>query len=186
MLFKIFWALRAILYRPFFKRIGFPSYIGKPIFLSGTRRISIGSRVRIFPNVRMEAVGKGRIIIEDNCAIGQDFHVTAGGELVIKTGCTISGNVFITDIDHEYREIDVHIMNQTMLISETVIGENCFIGFGARIQAGTRLGRQCIVGTNAVVRGIFPDYSVIAGVPARIIKRYNPKTGNWDKVKGKK
>jgi acetyltransferase-like isoleucine patch superfamily enzyme len=186
MLFKIFWALRALLYRPLFKRIGFPSYIGKPVFLSGTRRISIGSRVRIFPNVRMEAVGKGKIVIEDNCAIGQDFHVTAGSELVIKRGTTISGNVFITDIDHEYREPDVHIMDQTLIISETVIGENCFIGFGARIQAGTRLGRQCVVGTNAVVRGVYPDYSVIVGVPGRVIKRYNPVTGKWEKAKGSK
>lgn len=50
---------------------------------------------------------------------------------------------------------------------------------------GTILGEQCIVGANAVVRGIFPDYCVIVGVPAKIIKRYNPSTKSWQKTNSK-
>lgn len=69
-----------------------------------------------------------------------------------------------------------------MLFKETIIGENCFIGFGASIQAGTVLGKKCIVGTNAVVHGTYPDYSVIVGVPAKSIKRYNEETGDWEKI----
>ena len=53
---------------------------------------------------------------------------------------------------------------------------------GACIQAGTVLGKQCVVGANAVVRGTYPDYCVIVGVPARVIKKYNPETGKWEKV----
>lgn len=94
---------------------------------------------------------------------------------------TISGNVFITNIDHEYQKIDKHIMEQPMICKKTVIGENCFIGFGAAIQAGTVLGKQCVVGTNAVVRGTYPDYSVIVGVPAKVVKRYNKETGKWER-----
>jgi acetyltransferase-like isoleucine patch superfamily enzyme len=186
MLYKLFWTIRAILYRAIFLHVGFPSYIGRPIFLSGTRRIGIGKRVRIFPHARMEAVGTGSIIIGDNTAIGQNFHVTAAGELIICKNTTISGNVFITDIDHDYQVIGRHIMDQQYIVKPTYIGENCFIGFGARIQAGTKLGKQCIVGTNAVVRGEFPDYSVIVGVPARVVKRYNPKKQKWEKVGKKK
>jgi len=70
-------------------------------------------------------------------------------------------------------------MNQKFIINETFIGENCYIGIGSCIQAGTILGRQCVVGANSVVRGTFPDFSVIAGVPAKIIKRYNQKTLRW-------
>ena len=49
------------------------------------------------------------------------------------------------------------------------------------IQSGTILGKQCIVGANSVVRGQFPDYCVIAGNPAKIIKKYNFNTRKWEK-----
>ena len=38
-----------------------------------------------------------------------------------------------------------------------------------------------MVGTNAVVRGTYPDYSVIVGVPAKVVKRYNKETGKWER-----
>lgn len=53
---------------------------------------------------------------------------------------------------------------------------------GAAIQAGTVLGKQCIVGANSVVRGTFPDYCVIAGVPAKIIRKYNAESHSWERV----
>ena len=87
-----------------------------------------------------------------------------GGQIIIEDDCSIA-----------------HIMEQPMICKKTVIGENCFIGFGAAIQAGTVLGKQCVVGTNAVVRGTYPDYSVIVGVPAKVVKRYNKETGKWDR-----
>lgn len=182
-LIKYFWVARAMLYKFRFKNIGMLSYMGKPIFLLGTKKIKIGNKVRIFPGFRMEAHGEtGGITLEDNVSIGHNFHITSKDkELVIGANTTISGNVFITNIDHNYKEIDKHIMEQDFIVSDTKIGKNCFIGYGAGIQAGTILGNQCVVGTNAVVRGTFPSYCVIAGIPAKIIKQYNPKTGEWEK-----
>lgn len=184
MFFKIFWIIRAFFYKIFFKKFGLISYIGKPVFLKGVKNISIGKKVRIFPGVRMETHNNGDIIIEKDVAIGQNFHATSSNQkLIIGTKTTISGNVFITNIDHEYQEIDKHIMEQPFIIKETKIGNNCFIGYGVAIQAGTILGKHCIVGANSVVRGIFPDYCVIVGSPARIIKKYNFKTKKWEKMK---
>lgn len=181
MFFKIPWALRAILYNLFFKRIGFFSYMGPPIFLKGTRNICIGNRVRIFPHYRMETYNQGSITIEDNCSIGQRFHVTAANRLRIGKNSTISFDVMVTDIDHNYENLGVAIHSQGFKISSTQIGENCFIGSGAKIQAGTILGNHCVVGANSVVRGSFPDYTVIAGVPARIVKQYCFTTNEWIK-----
>lgn len=182
-LIKFIWAARAIVYRISFGKVGKLSYIGKPIFLQGTRNVFIYNRVRIYPGVRFETYGStGRITIEDNVSIGQNFHATSmGSNLIIGRNSTIAGNVFITNIDHNYREIGKHIMNQEFLVSETVLGENCFIGFGAAMQAGTKLGKHCVVGANSVVRGVYPDYCVIAGVPAKIIRRYNPETQQWER-----
>ena len=188
MIYKIFWTLRAIFYKPFFKKIGFPSYIGKPTFLLATHKVSLGSKVRIYPMLRMEVVGKNsEIIIQDNVSIGHNFHIISenNDQLLIKKDTTISANVLITNIDHKYQEIDKHILDQPLITNHTQIGENCFIGYGAVIQAGTILGKQCIVGANAVVRGHFPDYSVIVGIPARIIKRYDFDKQIWCKTDNK-
>lgn len=183
MYFKFFWFFRAIIYKLFFGKIGFPSYIGKPIFLLGVKNIFIESRVRIFPNIRMEThTSNGRILIHTNVSIGQNVHITSAGNLIIGKSSTILANVFITNIDHDYHEIGRHVLEQGIRMTETQIGDNCFIGIGACIQAGTILGKQCIVGANSVVRGEFPDYCVIVGAPARIVKRYNHDTEKWEKI----
>ncbi len=182
MLYKLIWGIVTLFYAPFFKKISFPSYIGIPIFTLGLKRVSIGKRVRIFPGLRIETHDKGSIVFEDGISIGQNFHITSAGNLVIGQNTTISGNVFVTNIDHDYKTIDQHILDQQMMVKDTRIGSNCFIGYGVAIQAGTILGKQCIVGAHSVVRGEFPDYSVLVGSPARLVKLYNTRSNRWVKV----
>lgn len=180
MYFKIFWILRALIYKPFFGKFQLPSYLGKPIFIGGFKKIFIGSRVRIFPGARIEVIGEvASITFEDNISIGQNLHIISGTNLVIGKNSTFAENVFIASIEHSYEDIGVHVMEQPNVIKETQIGENCFIGYGAVIQAGTILGKQCVVGANSVVRGTFPDYCVIVGAPARIVKRYDQLSKQW-------
>ena len=184
MIFKIFWIIRGLVYKPFFGKFSFPSYIGKPIYINNFKKIFIGKRVRIFPNSRIECIGKdAKIIIHDNVSIGHNLHLTAFSTLEISKNCTISSNVLITDNQHTYLEIGKHIMNQKNIIKKTFIGKNCFIGTGAVIDAGTILGKQCIVGANSVVSGLYPDYCVIVGAPGRIVKRYDTNTKEWKKTK---
>lgn len=182
MISKIFWLLRALCLKPFMGAFGLKSYIGKPIFLSNMRKIYIGSRVRIYPMARIEVLGDGRISICDNVSIGQCFHLISAHNVIIGKDTTISANVFISDVEHQYSSIDVHIMEQPLMFDKTIIGSNCFIGYGAVIRAGTHLGHQCIVGANAVLKGTYPDYCVIAGNPGKIIKKYSKITRIWEKV----
>lgn len=183
MIYKLKWFLTTLLVRLHIKKIGLQSYVGRPLFIYGGRNINIGNKVRIFPHSRFETHNNGRILIDDDVSVGQNFHLISSNELLtIGKHTTISGNVFITNMDHKYQEIGVHILRQDYVINTTSIGENCFIGYGAVIQAGTILGKQCIVGANAVVRGVFPDYCIIVGAPARIVKRYNHNTGQWEKT----
>jgi acetyltransferase-like isoleucine patch superfamily enzyme len=182
MIYKLLWGFLSICYAPFFKEFSFPSHIGIPLFTTGLKRVIISKRVRILPGVRIETHKNGTILFEKNVSIGQNFHVTSAGDLVIGANTTISGNVFITNIDHDYKQIGKHILDQQMIVNETKIGENCFIGFGAAIQAGTTLGKQCIVGASAVVKGDFPDYSVIVGIPAKVVKRFNVVSQKWEKT----
>lgn len=180
---KVIWALRALIYKLFSCKIGSLSYIGKPLYISTYKGLNIGSKVRIYPGLRVEIVDKvSTINIGDNTSLGQNCHIVSKGSLSIGKNSTISANVFISNVNHGYRELDVHILDQELLSYETTIGENCFIGYGAVILPGTILGKQCIVGANSVVKGKFEDYSVIAGNPARVIKRYNFQSNSWEKV----
>ena len=182
MIDKILWGARALLYAPFFGKFGMPSYFGKPIFLKGIRHVFIGKKVRIFPHLRMETQDGGTIYIADDVVISQNVHITSAGKLEIGKSSLILANVFITNIDHDYTTIGQHVVKQKIFVKETKIGENCFIGMGAAIMAGTVLGKQCVVGANSVVRGTFPDYCVIAGAPAKIVKKYNEETQSWEKI----
>lgn len=166
----------------FLKRINFPSYFAFPLFAIGLKNVSIGRHVRIFPHLRIETHCNGEVVIHDNVSIAQNVHITSGSLVEINSGTVITANVFITSIDHDYRFLGCDMAQQKHITNCTVIGKNCFIGMGAAIQAGTTLGDHVIVGTNSVVRGDFPSYCVIAGVPAKIIKRYDFESATWKRT----
>lgn len=180
-LYKFIWLIRGIVFKIIFGKFSMPSYIGPPLFLLNCSRIYIGKKVRIFSGLRAECHGDGRLFIHDNVSIGQNFHVIASSELHIDSGCLISGDVFVTDTDHTYNDTELPVFDQPNKISPTRIGENCFIGIGVRIQAGTILGKGCVVGANSVVRGTFPEHCVIVGTPGHIVKRYDPESGQWQR-----
>lgn len=181
---KVLWMFRAIWYKFFMDSFGLMSYIGKPIYISNFSNLSFGRKVRIYPLARIEAFKTGKIIIGDDVSIGQCLHIISGCRIVIGERSTLSANVFISDVEHNYTGIDEHVMHQSLDSFEIEIGKNCFVGYGAVIRAGTRLGRQCIVGANSVVKGVFPDYCVIAGNPAKIIKKYDVVSQRWERVDG--
>ena len=91
-------------------------------------------------------------------------------------------NVYITDNLHNYENVEMPIKMQGIKQISTVhIGEGTWIGENACI-IGAKVGKNCVVGANAVVTKDIPDYCVVIGAPARIIKRYNLKSTVWEKV----
>lgn len=184
-----YYFLQYILYKRRLKKINPGSLIISPIRLLGAQYIEIGGGVTIMKNARIEALDRyneetynPNLIIGDNTCIGQNFHVVVVDNVYIGRDVTISGNVYISDVLHNYDLIGLHILKQKLNVKHTYIGDNCFIGYGAAILPGVVLGRQCIVGANAVVvAGKYPDYSVLVGNPARIIKRYDVESGKWDR-----
>lgn len=180
---KIYWFLTSQLHKVEYGRIGKKSYLADVMFVQRKKNLFIGDNTRIYPGMRAEICKRNASVkIGNNVSIGQNFHVVSyEGAMVIPDNTVISGNVFISNVDHDYHEIGKHIYDQKMLYRKTEIGEGCFIGYGAVILPGTKLGKQCIVGANSVVKGSFPDYCVIAGSPARIVKQYDKTSKKWEK-----
>lgn len=166
--------------------LGKRSIIGTPIFWT-PEYLEVGDDVFIWPGSRFEGIDFStgedalhpRILLGDGVTFQQYCHVTAAQYVEIGARTSVLFGVMITDTDHRYDQVSISPGKQPLEVSPTIIGEDCFIGAGASIQAGTQLGRHCVVGTNAVVRGNFPDYSVLVGVPARIVKRYDFMLAKW-------
>ena len=183
--YKFKWFLKTFFIKHKFKKVGKKTYIAKPIFLNNAMNMSIGNRCRIYPGIRVEIVDKNSYIsIGDNVSIGQNFHIVSYSDtLIIKDNVTISGNVFISNCNHSYDiKVGKSFLENQLDFKKTCIGTNCFIGYGAVLLPGSVLGDNCIVGANSVVKGFFPNYVMIAGNPARIIKKYNLDENRWEKV----
>ena len=177
---RVGWVVRRLLLSIFFKKIHWYGYCGKPVIWKGVKNIKLARRSRIFPGSRLEVYGEqGMISICSDVAIAQNFHCTAMGKLVIGQGTLITANVCVTDIDHSSDQAFVKPIDRAYEHAKTSIGENCFIGTGAVIQAGSVLGDFCIVGANSVVRGHFAPYSMIVGAPARTVRVFDLDKKLW-------
>lgn len=75
--------------------------------------------------------------------------------------------------------METNVLHADLIVKETVIGNNCFVGTGVKIMAGVHIGDCAVVGANAVVTHDVPSFSMVAGVPARVIKKYDNKTKSW-------
>ena len=171
-----------------FKSIQKNSFINSPLKITPFC-ISLGENVRIFKNCRIEGVVKynkinfnPHIQIENNVSIQQNLHLTCANSIVIGGNTAIASNVTITDIHHQYENIKIPIESQDILVQQVKIGENCKIYNNAVILPGCKIGNHVTVGANSVVAIEIPDYSVVVGSPAKIVKRYNFKTKLWDKT----
>lgn len=104
-----------------------------------------------------------RVIIGDDVVIGRHNMITAKGNITIGSYTRIGAFVQILDQGHGF-EKDNLIMNQNAIIEDTTIGEDCWIGTGVKI------GNGVVIGANAVVTKDIPDYAIVGGIPAKIIK----------------
>lgn len=137
------------------------------MFIKGFRNISLGYDCRIFPGARLEALGSGKIFVGDYFRCGHNLFLSCTDKnIIIGSHCVFSANAFIgtqkNDFSKNQSGFDQNWFKSNVIEKNVVIGDRCFIGYGAAILPGTVLGSGCVVGANAVVRGSYPDNSVIA------------------------
>jgi serine acetyltransferase len=113
----------------------------------------------------------------DRCVIGRGSHIVAHSSIEIGEDVFTGPYVYITDQNHSYADVDVPVGRQWPVNSSVSIGAGTWLGTGAVILPGAKIGRNVVVAAGAVVRGSVADYAVVGGVPARVLKEYVAGTG---------
>ena len=117
-----------------------------------------------------------------NTSIENFLHMTSAGSIKIGHDCVILSRVLITNIDHEYAEINRKVMEQELIVKDVEIGDYCFLGMDVKVFPGVKIGDNVIVGANSIVMHDLPSYTVCVGTPAKPIKKYNFQQNRWEVV----
>jgi acetyltransferase-like isoleucine patch superfamily enzyme len=151
-------------------------------------RISLGNSVTLkkdaWLNVATEdPTGEPVIVLDDNCNIGYGSIISAKNQIHLERDVLVAQQVLIVDHNHGYEDITIPIVNQGITGEGKIrIGQGSWIGRGAAIissRGELTIGRNCVVSINSLVTRSIPDYCVVFGSPATIIKQYDPETRAW-------
>jgi acetyltransferase-like isoleucine patch superfamily enzyme len=110
-----------------------------------------------------------KVYIGNNTIVGRHCMITAKN--LIRIGDNVLMGAYVQIIDHNHgMKAGLSIRNQAAVIEEVVIGNDVWVGAGAKILKGSHIGDGAVIGTNAVVTGDIPPNAIAVGIPARVIK----------------
>jgi acetyltransferase-like isoleucine patch superfamily enzyme len=151
----------------------------------GERWIEIGDATMIAAGVTLCAgmapghdLGPDPVLrVGNRCVIGRGSHIVAHHSIEIGDDVFTGPYVYITDQNHGYADPDTPIGAQWPVNSAVSIGAGTWLGTGAIVLPGAVIGRNVVVAAGAVVRGKVADRTVVAGVPARVVREHVPGVG---------
>jgi acetyltransferase-like isoleucine patch superfamily enzyme len=173
--------------RRFLTAAGYRWRTDGPLFLGKRLQIQIAKRARVRFG-RFVWVGdgtkirchEGEVAIGAKTVFGQECTISAFQRVRIGEQCVIADRAMFIDFDHGVVDVERPIRVQGIYKRDVEVGSNCWIGYGACILRGVRVGDNSIVGANAVVTRDVPANAVVGGVPARVIRmREAPRTLRW-------
>lgn len=156
-----------------------------PMSLFGTRSMHVGAGTMIGRHASMsvgygpddDAAPERGLVIGERCVIGARATITAHESIVIGDDVWFGQDVYVSDANHGYQDPGTPVGLQFGRHDPVEIGAGSWIGRGAVILPGARVGRNVVVGASSVVRGDVPDHSVVVGAPARVVRRHVPGVG---------
>jgi acetyltransferase-like isoleucine patch superfamily enzyme len=155
-----------------------------------SNRIQIGNHVYIANGSWLtcpESVtgGPPSIIIGNGCKIGRRCTLSGKNHVELEEDVLLGPSVLLMDHNHEYSDTERPIYEQGVTAGgRIVIERNCWLGYGVTVlcnRGELRIGRNSIVGAGAVVTKSFPPFSIIAGNPAILLRRFDQQTEKWGK-----
>ncbi|NVK05601.1 MAG: acyltransferase [Flavobacteriia bacterium] len=124
--------------------------------------------------------GVGDVHIGDRTRIG--IGNTVIGPAIIEDDVIFAQHVTLSGLNHEYRDVHTPIHQQPINTAPIHIKSGAWIAANSVITAGVTIGKNSVVAAGSVVTKDVPDYSIAAGNPAKVIKKYNFETEEWERV----
>lgn len=144
-------------------------------------KVELGSNVKIGDRNQIGAGSGQSFFIGDYTSTHAGCYIF--GDVYIGRACLFSANIFASSGDHHYKiEPFLFIKDQDRFFScsppqRITVEDDCWVGWGAVLKRGISVGKGSVIGANSVVTSNVPPYSVVAGAPAKIIKKrldFNP------------
>lgn len=190
-------AFRGLFLKPFLKNSSGIIFLGHNVKVRHAYQLSAGKNLILDDNISINALSANGIKLGDNVSISRDSILFCTGIIAQKgTGITIgdrSGigarafiagqggiiigndvitgpNIQIFSENHNFSDSSLTIKEQGVTRQSTVIGNNCWLGGGITILAGVTIGDGCVIAAGSVVTKSVPPNSIVAGIPAKVIK----------------
>ncbi len=184
--------LRKLLYPLLLGSVGRGVVFGQGVVVRHPHKVRLGDGVTIDDLVVLDAKGTGNrgidvgrgvflgrgtilsckdgdIALGDHSNLGFHCEVFSGSTVTVGAHALFAAQVYLVGGGHEFEGRDA-VIDQPRTSRGIVLGENVWLGAGAKVLDGVRIGSHAVVGANAVVNADLPDGAVAAGVPARILR----------------
>ena len=157
-----------------------PAYlIRQPTRIRGFSYIRLGKSFVTGYNCRLEVIKSSPHIrpllyIGNDVQINDRCHIAVAQSIEIGNNVLIASNVFITDHDHgsfDESNLKVAPKERALVCKPVIIGDNVWIGQNCVILKGVTIGNNCVIAAGSVVTKSTPPNSLVAGLPAKVIKR---------------
>jgi acetyltransferase-like isoleucine patch superfamily enzyme len=185
--------LRKLLYRLLLGSVGRGVVFGQGVVLRHPHKIRLGDGVTLDDLVVLDAKGTsnrgidlgrgvflgrgtilsckdGDIVIGDYGNLGFHCEIFSGSSVKVGKHALFAAQAYLVGGGHEFESPDLAVIDQPRTSRGIVLGDNVWLGTGARVLDGVRIGSDVVVGANAVVNADLPDGAIAAGVPARVLR----------------
>lgn len=154
-----------------FKKIGNNVIFEKNVLVFHPENIEIGDNVYIGHNTILKGYYKNEMVIGDHTWIGQSCFFHSAGGIYIGKAVGIGPMVKIISSVHQEEDITKPIMFSGLKYNKVIIGDGSDIGVGSIILPGVSIGEGSQVGSGSVVTRDIEPFSVVAGVPAKLLRK---------------
>jgi len=163
--------LRRALLKGRISSIGKGINFGIGIEVFGGRNMSIGDNVSIMKFTSLYAQDDAILKLGNNISINANVCISADqGKIIIGNNVLIAPNVVIRASNHRFNDVSLPIIEQGHISGKIIIEDDCWIGSNAVITSNVTIGRGSVIGAGSVVTKNVNPFSVVAGVPAKLIK----------------
>jgi acetyltransferase-like isoleucine patch superfamily enzyme len=192
--------LRRLLYPLLLGGVGRGVVFGQGVVLRHPRKIRLGDGVVIDDLVLLDAKGRlnrgieigdgvflgrgtilsckdGDILLGDHTNLGFHCEIFSGSTVSVGHHGLFAAQAYLVGGGHEFEAADAAVIDQPRTSRGIALGDNVWLGTGAKVLDGVRIGSDVVVGANAVVNADLPDGAIAAGVPARVLRRRTPEDG---------